>query len=52
MSITLEKGEEEKRAVSVPSLILFFLNSIYLEPEVIYQKIHLHPAFKGDPAVN
>ena len=25
---------------------------IYLEPAVVYQNIHLHPAFKGDPAVN
>ena len=48
-------GEEEKHAVSVVTssfLIKKQTNKQKIDPEVIYQNIHLHPAFKGDPTVN
>ena len=48
-------GEEEKHAVSVVTssfLIKKQTSKQKIDPEVIYQNIHLHPAFKGDPTVN
>ena len=58
----VKKGKKKKPCSVSGHIFLLYLKKkkneldsfrrIYLETKVIYQNIHVHQAFKGDPAVN